>query len=429
VAAAVALVLAGFLAVEWRTWRSSGLFALADYRNIGAEPGLNEGHTDCGAVSYFTDERITNLDGVVNQAALEALRRGRLIDYVKEREFPRFYTTHELQSHVFFGRRYREQLRGDPGDHRAQRVVKDDAEKDALILLRHEPSGLGDATGRELLGDGWDWPDPPEPGRTVESMGRASEIVFVAKSVGTAEARIEIELAATQFDDEGVQRIDAFLNGALVTSFDTRQELAWHTIPAKTLTPGRNRLRLEYRTPRADRRPGGQQEWWHWWRWLGGNGVRAVAIRGIRLYTGTEVRLPPEGPGLSDAASDAVFAAGWLGVERTGPGPAAVWAVASSADLSFFSSLPAGDHRLVVEVGPPPPDAERDNQTIVVVLNGRSLGKLELAPGDVKAHELKVPDGTLTRGKNRLVFEFARLSPRDEAGVERAAYFRRIALE
>jgi hypothetical protein len=427
--AAAAVLVAACLVVEWRTWRSEGLFALADYRNIGTEPGLNEGHTDCGAVAYFTDEKITNLDGVVNQGALEALRRGRLIEYLRGQDFRRFYASHQLQSHVFFGRRYREQLRGDEEDHRAQRVVKDDAEKDRLIRLAHEPMKVGDPRGRELLGDGWEWPEEPEPGRLVESIGPASELVFIARSTGAAEPKIEVELLASEVDENGVQRVDALLNGALAASFDVRPELGWHSIPAKNLEPGRNRLRFEYRSPRADRRPGGHGEWWHWWRWMGGNALRAVEMRGVRFLTGVEARLPPEGPSLAEPAADAVLETGWLGVERDGPGPAAVWAVASSAEVAFFSSLPAGDHQLVLEIGPPPPDGERVDQTVVVLLNGKRLGKLELAAGDVATHKLRVPDGTLTNAKNRLVLEFGRLSPRDEAGVERGAYVRRIALE
>lgn len=418
VAAAAACIAVVTLAAYGRSWQREGIYGGGDYRAIAPSPGMYEGHTDCGAVAYFSRRGVVNLDGVVNSTAIEGLRDGRLLDYLRREKFTRVYATDHYHDALFFGRRYRESLRGVDVDPRAV-VLATPAEKDALVTLGRDPISLGGRKGRELLDDGWLWiTEPRERGFAISIGPRSELLVYLPAPLPSAASRIEISVRATIGDK---QRIEAHVDEAPVVTFEATPTPKWMSLPLEGLSPGRHHVVLGY-PDAAPARDEGRADWWWWWRSLRGNAVSAIEADAIRLVRVSDTHLPPIGPKLGDVASDAWFVRGFLPVERESA-PAGVWAVGKSAEITFWSDL-EGDHALRFEVGPPPPGPGGDAQTITVSLNGHSLGAFDLRPGAVERHVVRT-GGALTKGANSVELGFARTS----GDLARAAYFRQIELE
>ncbi len=222
-------------------WRSTKLYS----QQLAGIPNTNtrEGHTDCGVVSYFTTQGITNLDGVVNNSAIKALNQGRLLDYIRSQRFDRVYASYYYHSEVFWGSRYREELITDRGDPRAVRLVNGVEDKDNRIVLSEQTVLLGQPNGREHLSDGWLWNSAGGP--SVRSVGHASELIFfVPRTYGNL--KMEIKLAAIAVNTTGIQPVTVVLNGHNATVLDVMSEETWHEIPLDSARSGRNRLRFNY---------------------------------------------------------------------------------------------------------------------------------------------------------------------------------------
>jgi hypothetical protein len=397
-----------------------GLYSATPYHAMATD--LHEGHTDCGAMAYFTVDHVTNLDGITNQGAFEAMRDHRLLEYVRHEGFERLYVNTHLQSEVYFGPRYREQLRSHEDDGpRALRLVHDDAEKDALILLDRHTVMLGSTEGRELWSDGWQWHDAPQPNDWANSVGGASEIVLTLPSARGAAPSVELELRAAVVDARGVQPVDVYLDGALALSVDVTKTPMFVTLPMGNARPGRNRIRLVYKAPVLDR----LVTRFGWWRDPTGLQLRAVEAGRIRFVRADDRRLPPVGPKLGEPEGDRILTSGFLPVERDAD-PPATWAIGPRADVTFWDAGAAGARTLRIEAGPPPASGDLVGQTMTIEIDGRAVGAIELLPGPVASHDLIVPEGIVRAGENHLVLRFARTA--HDGGFDRAAYVRTIEL-
>ena len=66
-------------------------------------PGATVGVFNCGAIAYFSDRHVVNLDGKVNAVALDALRQGRLAEFV-DREGIDYVIDHQwILDHFLLG--------------------------------------------------------------------------------------------------------------------------------------------------------------------------------------------------------------------------------------------------------------------------------------------------------------------------------------
>ncbi|MGZ3417673.1 MAG: hypothetical protein ACXVEE_07395 [Polyangiales bacterium] len=414
VATVAAIALAVVLVVDGRAWQRDGIYDGGDYAAITPSPEMHEGHTDCGAVAYFSRAGIVNLDGVVNESAVRALADGKLLDYLRKERFQRVYATDHYHDAIFFGPRYRESLRALDIDPRAVRLATDD-EKNSVVTLAREPISLGGLRGRELLDDGWIWVTEPPARGWAASLGKRSELLVFLPAPLPSPSRIELQLRGVV----GTQRVEVRLDDGPIVTFTLGDAPTWNVLPLDGVAPGRHRISLSYLDAQPIRLRG-QQGWWSWWRSLRGNAIRAIEADGIRLVRASDVKLPPEGPKLEDKASDPLFVHGFLPVERETK-PAGVWAVGEAAEVGFWSDE-AADRALVVTAGPPP---GVESQTITVTLNGKPLGKLEVKQGPLARQVLRT-GSALVVGANKLVFSFARTAAGD---VPRAAYVGAIELE
>lgn len=414
-AAAGALVVA--LAIDGSEWQRKGIYAGGNYAAIVPAPGLYEGHTDCGAVAYFSRRGVVNLDGVVNESAVVALREGRLLEYVRKERVQRVYATDHFHDAIFFGPRYRESLRAVPEDPRAVRIATLD-EKGALVTLGREPISLGSLAGRELLDDGWLWMASPPARGAATSLGAHSELLVVVPAPLPPSAKIELTLRAPW----GLQHVLVRLDDRPPATVTVTASPTIASLPLDGESPGRHRVHLDY-PDAVPVRELGSAGWFAWWRSLRGNALHAVEADSIRLVRASDVRLPPEGPPLADAAADALFSQGFMPVERDGPAPG-VWAIGHDAEVTFWTDR-TGDRALALRVGPPPAGPEGDAQTITVSLNGTALGTFDVRPGPLARKVLRTGEA-LTVGVNHLTFHFARVQGGPFA---RAAYFGGLELE
>jgi hypothetical protein len=67
---------------------------VVDWMAAHTPPDATVGVFNCGAIAYFSDRHVVNLDGKVNAVALDALRRGRLAEFV-DREGIDYVIDHE----------------------------------------------------------------------------------------------------------------------------------------------------------------------------------------------------------------------------------------------------------------------------------------------------------------------------------------------
>lgn len=239
---------------------------------------IHEGHSDCGIVSYFTGRGITNLDGIVNQSALDALIRGKLLEYVRHEHFQRIYVTDYYHSSVFFGPRYREALVSVDRDPHAVRVPNSRVEKNVRIGPTSAEAPLGGFAGREYLSDGWLWNDDPRP--VASSLGSKSELlVYLPRRWD--DVRLHLRLSASVVDDRGVQPVSMFVNDHPAGRIDVVPVPEVYEVPMDHAVRGRNRIRLEFAAPRAHRSPKVD-----WWRTIEGNPVLAIDAHGLWLHGG-----------------------------------------------------------------------------------------------------------------------------------------------
>ncbi|HVU03171.1 MAG TPA: hypothetical protein VHE30_15530 [Polyangiaceae bacterium] len=405
------------------SWASGSVFPALGFEGWVRGTGIRRGQTDCGALSYFSTDTIVNLDGVVNHAALAALRAGRLLDYAESKHLSTIVVTPQLHSAVFMGPRYRERLVGVPRDPLTFRFATPER-KDAAIALGTSAIRLGSAEGRELLSDGWEWPATPPVDR-VHSVGDHSELVFFVPDAPGERGALLLDLAA---DPEVLpaEEVAVSLGGERLGVLRVGTEPALYRIAAPHVRAGRNRIRLDYSAPRAVRRRSSPR-WWSGWNWFAGNMVRAVTISSIALEGGA-IALPPEGPAFGAPGSASMFASGFLPIETQPDGRAAVWVVQADVDLRFRTSRAGAARALVIEMGPPPESIEGAGQHVRVSLNGTLVGTLELRPSLVERFQVEIPGGVLHDGENVLHLAFSRLSPPDGTGARRAAFLRGIEL-
>lgn len=288
-------------------------------------PGANphEGHSDCGIVSFFTGQGITNLDGIVNQRALEAMTSGRLIDYLAQENFTRVYLTPHYNSPVFLGAHARERLVAVEGG--GLRVATPE-EKDERIGATAMPVDFASSAGAEYLGDGWLWGWVP-----AASVGARSELLFYFPIFGPG-ATLELRLSAAMTNAEGLQPVTASLGDRVVGTLLVKKEPLTFTIPLDAAAKGRNRLVLEYGAPA----PRTTERWQpSWWRSDWGQPVLAVELHSLRLT-------PPAGlEALDFPADDARLECdGCFAPETTASG---TWRWTSAhATLRLPAPLPAG---------------------------------------------------------------------------------------
>lgn len=389
-----------------------------------APPGQHFAMSDCGQEAYFMVRGRTNIDGIVNREAFQALESGHLLAYLQKRQFTGIGASDYYHSHVYFGPRYRESLRRSDDNPWLTRLVADPAEKDALIPLSAAPVLLGSRTGREYLDDGWLWTEDGAGDGLAVSIGASSELLFAAHAAGGAAMELVVALRAAAVDPRsGVQTVEFSLNGAPIGIRGVKPSLDLYRLPAPKLRDGRNHLRLVYRSPHALPPPDRLDAW----RFHYGNLVRAVDAGAFSLVDKRSLRLPPEGPDLSQTAGADILESGWLPVDR-GATPA-VWAVGNVARIRFWANAVDRAQKLTLRVGPPPPTASGAGQNIDLVLNGKSLGKIDLVPGEVDNYSVAVPAHALRADVNQLELHFARTAPDPAAGFSRSAYLFDLRLE
>jgi hypothetical protein len=256
-------------------WRTEGFGRyLRDTPAPRAPAPLNRtAHTDCGLSSYYATYGVSNLDGLVNQRAYEALRDRRLLSYIREQRFTEFGLARDLRSAAFLGGNYRESVIS-LSDH-SLRVVEQPDEKNERLRPRVEPYRLATLAGREFLGDGWIWPRETE--KRVKSIGPASELVFYLPSRRTGGEAV-LRARAVTVGPGGTQPTTLRLNGRLLKTVEVSPKWSSLVIPLTAARPGRNRLRLDYAAPQPvrDKSPG-------WYRSLRGNPVTAVEVSTLSL--------------------------------------------------------------------------------------------------------------------------------------------------
>jgi hypothetical protein len=284
----LAAVAALFTLVQHATWQSSGLYPKVSYR--GLDPMPREGHTESGAVAYFSRGTVTNLDGSANHSALRALRSGKLLDYVAGQGIDRIYASDAYHTAAFMGARYREGLRRDPTDARAVQLVTEPGEKLKLIRLNKRGVLLGSLKGREYLSDGWRWASAPQPGDWASSVGDFSEVVFTPARRMHDDTRIELQLKTPA---AGVLRqpVVALLDGRVAARFEVGATPSWYSVDTGAIEPRLYRLRLEY----AAAHPLRQDAKSDWWRSPDGSPRVAVLAARFRLR-GRPVRKPVQVP-------------------------------------------------------------------------------------------------------------------------------------
>lgn len=224
-------------------WRSRGVYQPPGLPRPPSASRFSEAHTDCGIGSYFATYGLTNLDGIVNQQALEALQQGRLLDYVAAQDFRLFSVTPYLHASVFMGPRYRERVRF--VDETALRVVESEADKSLGRLPRPKSVLLGDVAGREFLGDGWVWARSGEP---VHSVGPASELIVYVPWPRSG-WQVELEARAVAVDEAGVQPVDVWVDGNRVASFRLTAQWSRVRVPLPRASFGTTRVVLRYGAP------------------------------------------------------------------------------------------------------------------------------------------------------------------------------------
>jgi hypothetical protein len=399
--ALVAAVLAMSIGLEARDRLRVGYFGV-----FGFDPRVpafteRRGDTDGGVWCYLAGGNGANLDGIVNWNALDALRAGTMLDYIRNAQIRHFSMAERYRHPRFMGRRWREQIVVDPDGWRLS--TRD--EKDRRLVLTDAGVVLGSPAGSEFLSDGWLWPEwSGQP--TVRSVGSQSEIVFFIAEDRVEDAELEMELGSIELEDGSrCTRMKVELDGAPAGTVEVGPRLAWTSIRAGTLGRGRHRLVLR------PNRYGVARTTTPWrlneWNAIRENALTAIDARGFTLGSVGLVALPPEGPGLAGDPTDALLVDGWISVDRNGGGEAAVWAAAPSATLRFRANR--GESRqLVIRGAAPAPANGAEGQNVTLELNGISLGTLHY--DDSGPEEREIPNATraLRQGTNVLVLRFGR---------------------
>ncbi|MGZ3449962.1 MAG: hypothetical protein ACXVEF_10220 [Polyangiales bacterium] len=321
----------------------------------------------------------------------DAIRDGSLLAYARTHGVVAFALEPRLLTESLLGARFREELFFVGGMHRIAKIG------DAELTLGPNPTPPSQNAGDGfLLGP-----------RGAESRGARAELVFVAPAkLAGAKLQILMRSALTE-----AQRVELSLDGTRVGRVTVTETARWFEIPLAAARPGRSRVRLTFLNARTLPGQGSDA-----WRSPDGRAIVSVIVESLRLFTGEEPRLPPEGPGLDDPRFDRVLRSGFLGVERDAK-PAAVWAT-GTAEIAFHFT-PGKNRTLEIEAGPPP----GGDQTMTVRLDGTRLGELNFPADTISVRSLDIPDGTLVDGENVLTLSFRRIA------VGRAAYIRSIALK
>lgn len=269
------LLLAWPLYRGYRSWQTVGIWDSPrnDAEIFRPAPQPHIADSDCGVASYGATYGITNLDGIANQRAFEALRERKLLAYIASEGFTRFAVTLQLHDATFMGPRYRESLVS--LNALSLRVATTASEKDVRIGPRPSPFQLGALDGRELLGDGWLWPEHEVA--AVRSIGHFSELLFFLPSelIG---GQAVLKIRAVAVDHTGRQPTAIFLNAERVSAVAVGTDWQSVAIPLAGAQAGRNRLRLEYGAPKAVRAEGPD-----WYRTPWGNPLCAVEASTLRL--------------------------------------------------------------------------------------------------------------------------------------------------
>ena len=242
-------------------------------------PGMRGrvGASDSGVEAYFASGSVTNLDGVVNRAAVDALREGKLFFYLEQQDFDIVYLRPQLHSSAYLGARARESLviADDPA---GVRVARSEDEKNQRIGPSVVELAADDPAGREYLGDGWTWAPP------IRSAGRASELIFWLVAPGTEGATLNLELTAVEVE----QSVRVFLNDELVTTLAVPPRSEVHRISIARADAGRNRIRLEYAVPKPRRN---EALGLAWWREADGHVLASIILESLVFSVGSGKQL------------------------------------------------------------------------------------------------------------------------------------------
>jgi hypothetical protein len=231
--------------------------------------------TDCGEDAYVARDKITNVDGVVNNAALAALRAGRFSTMSKASDRRTSSWTGITTRRFFSGR---DTASGSSlWTTRPSFWLATPEQKDDRIRITDELRMNG-AHGREVLSDGWLW-DMSAQAPDVRSLGQWSELIVVVPHAEQGRG-LELELSAIAVAEPAqVQVVHVTVDGATSLSCTLSWAHKWCPVDVP-FDDRRHRIRLEYESPklRVERVTGAR--WW--WRGIGYQ-VNAVLLWGLRV--------------------------------------------------------------------------------------------------------------------------------------------------
>lgn len=135
----------------------------------------------------------------------------------------------------------------------------------------------------------------------------------------------------------------------------------------------------------------------------------------VALFPVAEVRSEIGGLDFGTREARAALVSGWSRNETGADGVSFVWSLGEASAVEFFLASPR-DLQVAIRCAPfMVPQAMR------VEVNGRSLGRVEMAAG-LREYVIAVPRAVVTAGTNRLTFRYANVSaPSAETGHRRVA--------
>jgi hypothetical protein len=232
-----------FAALGMYPWQGGfyTLQASADRLPIGARVGIS----DSGFISYFSNKQVTNIDGIVNNAAAEAITEGRLMDYLVQNCVSYIYTQERYRRDYFFGPGFADRL--EKYDDLYFKIKRTPAEE--VVCHQLPPDGridLSSHSGQAYLVKGW---SVAEQGS--EGLWAAAPEASLQFSVDNPKAYL-LRFRALPFNYEGApaQKITLSLNNILIdtiTMTSTNSFLEYSVpIPTTLVQSGLNTLSLQF---------------------------------------------------------------------------------------------------------------------------------------------------------------------------------------
>jgi hypothetical protein len=122
----------------------------ADRMPIGSRVGVS----DSGFVSYFSNKQIVNIDGIVNNAAAEAITNASLMDYLIQSCISYIYAQERYRRDYFFGPGFADRLEN--YDNVYLKIKRTPAEEAACYTLPADGVlNLNNWSGQTYLKEGW----------------------------------------------------------------------------------------------------------------------------------------------------------------------------------------------------------------------------------------------------------------------------------